>query len=220
MSYRETEKRLSGSPLDPFDPELLRDPFPTYRALRADPQVHRSTVGTWVVTRYADARAVTRDPTGLMQRPGRSGAEAFGEGAAARIFAGLMVASDPPVHTRLRALTERALTRRAVGDLRVRIEQVVDDALDGIASGAEFDGVRDFAYLVPYRVICGMLGVPEGDRDMVLAWTPDFFRIFLAGANDDAGVAACNRACEFSWTTSANRLNGDDAIQGPTCSQR
>jgi cytochrome P450 len=188
---------VTESVLNPFDRDLLRDPVPTYRMLRADPQLHRSTVGAWVVTRYADARVLTRDPAGLMQPPGESGAEAFGDGAAARIFSGLMVASDPPMHTRLRALAERALTRRAVADLRVHIEQVVDDALDGIAPGADFDGIRDFAYLIPYRVICGMLGVPEGERDMVLSWTPDFFRIFLPGANDEAGIAACNRACEF-----------------------
>lgn len=194
---RTVREATQTTPFDPLDPELLRDPFPAYRALRADPEIRRAPVGAWIVTRHADVRALVRDPDGLMQPPGTDGAAPLGDGAAARIHRNLMVLNDPPVHTRLRALAETALTRKAVEGLRERVERVVDDALDDIEPGDEFDGVAQLAYLVPYRVICGMLGVPESDRDTVLAHTPDFFRIFLPAANDADGIAACNRSCQF-----------------------
>jgi hypothetical protein len=120
------------STLDPFDPALLVDPFPFHRALRADPKIHQSTIGTWLVARMSEVRPIIRDRSALMQPPGVDVADLFGDGPAARIHRGLMVMADPPMHTRPLALAERALTRRSVENPRSRITAVVDDAPNAI----------------------------------------------------------------------------------------
>ncbi|HZZ52610.1 MAG TPA: cytochrome P450 [Pseudonocardia sp.] len=183
---------------DPLDPEQLADPFPTYRALRAEQPVQRIEVGggTWVVSRYEDVKQLVRTTEGLMQPPGVLAPPELAGGAAERIHRGLMVLNDPPVHTRLRKLTEKALTRGAVERLRAHVDEVVTDCLDDMLERGEVDAVASLAFPVPLRVICGMLGIPEADREAMLAWTPDFFRIFVPSANDAAGIEACHRACQ------------------------
>lgn len=183
---------------DPLDADQLADPFPVYRELRAHEPVQRIPVGdgTWVVSRYEDVRNLLRTTAGLMQPPGATAPAELEGGPAERIYRGLMVLNDPPVHTRLRKLTEKALTRGAVEKLRSDVDQVVSESLDTMLAAGEVDAITELAFTVPLRVICGMLGVPEADRAQMMAWTPDFFRIFLPQANDPDGIAACHQACQ------------------------
>ncbi|MHA6797483.1 cytochrome P450 (plasmid) [Pseudonocardia bannensis] len=183
---------------DPLDPEQLADPFPTYRALRTEDPVQRIPVGggTWVVSRYEDVKNLVRSGDGLMQPPGFTTPTEFAGGPAERIYKGLMVLNDAPVHTRLRKLAEKAMTRGAVERLRADVDAVVEECVDTMLERGEADAITDLAFAVPLRVICGMLGIPEADRTQMLEWTPDFFRIFLPSANDAEGIAACHHACQ------------------------
>ena len=76
-----------------------------------------------------------------------------------------MLASDPPHHTRLRTLVNKAFTARTVERLRQRIQQIVDGLLDDVADDGGMEAITDFAYPLPITVIAEMLGVPASDRD-------------------------------------------------------
>lgn len=186
---------------DPTDPALAADPHGLYRRLRDEAPALRTEIGggTWVVTRYDDVKRLVRDNDGRMQPPGFAGPPELAGGPAERIYRGLMVLNDPPVHSRLRTLAEVALTKRAVEGLRADVERVVDETLDAVLAreGETIDAVADLAFVVPLRVICGMLGIPEEDRLAFLKRTPDFFRLFLPSAQDVAGIAACHEACAW-----------------------
>lgn len=185
-----------------FDPQseaFLADPLRVYRELRASEPVHFAPVeeGVYLLTRYEDIRHIVRQPDGRIQVPGVDRSAVFGDGPARMIYRNLMVLNDPPKHTRLRKLTQPLMTPQALERLRDRVERVVAEALDAVETQGTMDAVVDLAFLVPYRVICGMLGIPADQRDALLAKTPDFFRIFLPQANDAAGIQACNDACAF-----------------------
>jgi cytochrome P450 len=77
-----------------------------------------------------------------------------------------MLLLDPPDHGRLRGLVVRAFTARRVEDMRPRIQQIVDEVLDRVEPRGRMDLIADFAFRLPVTVICDMLGVPEGDRDV------------------------------------------------------
>ena len=47
---------------DPEDPGYRSDPYPLYARLRTTEPVHRSPLGYWVLSRYADIDLVHRDP--------------------------------------------------------------------------------------------------------------------------------------------------------------
>jgi pimeloyl-[acyl-carrier protein] synthase len=156
---------------NPMDPEFIADPYPTYHRLRAEDPVHRSPMGFWVLTRYDDIVGVLRDS--------RLGKGAIGAQMAARDggAGGLsMLVMDPPDHTRLRGLVNKAFTPRVVEGLRPRIQQIVDDLLARIRGVHQLDLIADFAYPLPVTVICEMLGVPDEDRETFKAWGLDIAR--------------------------------------------
>jgi pimeloyl-[acyl-carrier protein] synthase len=153
---------------NPMDPEFIADPYPTYHRLRAEDPVHRSPMGFWVLTRYDDVVGVLRDS--------RLGKGAIGAQMAARDVGLSMLVLDPPDHTRLRGLVNKAFTPRVVEGLRPRIQQIVDDLLARVRGAHQIDLIADFAYPLPVTVICEMLGVPGEDRESFKAWGLDIAR--------------------------------------------
>jgi pimeloyl-[acyl-carrier protein] synthase len=155
---------------NPFDTAVMADPYPYYRRMREEDPVHwNDTVRAWFLTRHADVVELLRDdrfsadrtrserfrpPPPHRRRPGRS-----------------MLVLDPPDHTRLRNLVNKAFTPRTVERLRPRVEAIAAEILDRIDGGDGFDLVRDFAYPLPVIVIAEMLGVPAADRAAFQQWS-------------------------------------------------
>jgi len=157
---------------NPYDPAFNADPYPTYHRLRAEDPVHRTPMGFWILTRYDDVATVLRDA-----RFGRKGfdeliRDRFGENS----FDQAMLFRDPPDHTRLRALVNKAFTPRVIEEMRAKIQKTVDRLLDGVRDARAMDVITDLAYPLPVSVISEMLGVPAEDRDLFRGWSADIAR--------------------------------------------
>ena len=158
---------------NPFLPEMLADPYPTYRRLRDEDPIHYSdVVRAWVLTRYADVHAVFSDPRFSADR---SKARKY---KGARRDGGAFL-SDPPQHTRVRALVTKALTPKVIESMRARVEEVVDELLAKMAAKNEADVIDEFAYVLPMTVISEIIGASPEDHDRFQRWGRDF-----AGAQD------------------------------------
>jgi cytochrome P450 len=161
---------------DPLTPQFHADPYPFYRQLRERDPVHLSPLGFWVLTRYDDCVASLRDP-----RFGRDGFEAilaaqYGEESDRGRLPRSMLFRDPPDHTRLRSLVNRAFTPRVIEGMRGQIQAVVDRLLDRVERGGHMDVIADLAYPLPVTVICDMLGVPVDDHERIKDWSSDIVR--------------------------------------------
>jgi cytochrome P450 len=164
---------VSVHPVTRLDAKFLQDPHALYRALRAEAPASPATmwggVRIWLVTRYAEAKALLSDPRVSKDY---SGARALLPPSAAEWFTpstnATMLMSDPPDHTRLRRLVVKAFAARAVDKLRPRIEQIADELLDAVAAAAKTGPVdlrASFAAPLPIRVIGELLGVPYAERE-------------------------------------------------------
>ena len=80
---------------------------------------------------------------------------------------------DPPDHTRLRGLVNKAFTPRVVEGLRPHTQQIVDGVLDTAREAGSMDVIRDLAALLPVIVIAEMLGLPTEDRQRLKGWSDD-----------------------------------------------
>jgi cytochrome P450 len=165
---------------DPFDPRFSQDPFSLYAELRESNPVHRSPLGFWVFTRHADCLAILKDKRSSSDArnvdPEAIGAPVVTtgpEGPAQQIYDDLspFIFRDPPDHTRLRGLVQKAFTPRVVDALRDDAEQLAKSLVDDALEKGEVDLVADFAYALPVRIIAEMLGVPESDLDMFKGWS-------------------------------------------------
>ncbi|MHB8681414.1 MAG: cytochrome P450 [Acidimicrobiales bacterium] len=167
---------------DPFDPAWRRDPYAVYEELRRDNPVHRSPLGFWVFTRHADCLAFLRDRRASsdgrkatsfeLLRNVDVGSWAEGEGATSVLEEmAPFLFRDPPDHTRLRGLVQKAFTPRVVDELRPRVEQICDDLVDAMVENGEADLVADYAYPLPVQIIVEMLGVPAEDHEQFRVWS-------------------------------------------------
>src|SRR6185369_9184512 len=157
---------------DPLDPAFIADPYPFYRRLRQEAPVFKAPQGFWLLTRYEDVafslrdRRFGKDFAGNITR--RYGEDRMNEPVIANL-ARTMLVVDPPDHTRLRGLVNKAFTARRVADMRPRIRKLVDEQLDRVAGQGAMDVIRDLAHRLPVIVICDMLGIPEDHRAPFLA---------------------------------------------------
>jgi cytochrome P450 PksS len=71
---------------------------------------------------------------------------------------------DPPDHTRLRSLVQRAFTPRIMEQMTADIQRVTDVLLDEAATSENVDLIRDFAFPLPLKVMENLLGIPSEDR--------------------------------------------------------
>jgi len=152
--------------------ELRADPYPAYRALRAQaPVYHSPDTGIWYLSAYEATKAVLRDPRfgrGTRLREAAPGGFADQQAQLRRreltSSARNMLFADPPEHTRLRSLVSRAFTPKRVEGLRSEIARLLEPLLEDVARAGVVDVVDGLAFPLPVAVIGALVGVPEADR--------------------------------------------------------
>lgn len=85
-----------------------------------------------------------------------------------------MINLDPPDHTRLRALVNKAFTARMVEQMTPRIQSIADGLLDKVIARGKMDLIDDFAFPLPIIVIAELLGIPPRDRNRFRTWSHAF----------------------------------------------
>jgi cytochrome P450 len=203
---------------NPIDPSFRDNPYPHYPALLSGPpRKFNVFIPTTLIARYDDCLAVLRDPEHFSSRPPAMLAQLRAEFGP---FAGAttMLDSDPPVHTRLRRLVNRAFTSRRVKDMESRIRAISAELLDRIARKPDFDLMDDFAGPLPVIVIAEMLGVPAEEHAQFKTWSN---QIIEGGRGSFRGVAPGEQAKSNSQELRAyladqlerrRREPGDDLI--------
>jgi cytochrome P450 len=164
-----------------LDEAIRNDPFPFYRALRKqDPVYYDPGLDLYLVTRYEDCVTVLKDDETYSLEHGyqdRYGGENLAEFIAImeRDGGGFIrdLAIDPPAHTRLRRLTEKAFTAHRVKDLEPRIRQIVVELIEQVADKGAGDGMLDIGAPLTAHVICEQLGFDwsEVGAEKVAIWT-------------------------------------------------
>jgi cytochrome P450 len=159
---------------DPLDPAVRRDPYALYdRGRREHPAfVHAGLPVPLVsVFRYADIQAVLRDHELFSNdfARGRNLGPEVAELAAQAPPS--MIGMDPPDHTRLRSLVNKAFTPRIVRRLEPRLREVAHQLLDEALDRREVDLVEALTYPLPVVAIAEVIGVPAADREQFKVWS-------------------------------------------------
>jgi cytochrome P450 len=186
-------------PISLFDPAVQADPYPTYRRLREQAPVYREPrFGTWVLTRFADVYGALRDHTTFSSAggiaPGMRGQGGFVT----------MITTDPPRHTRLRALVNKAFTPRVVAELVPMMRRVVDELLADV-DGGPVDMVETLTYPLPVIVIAQLLGIPPEERARFKRWSDAVVGVTDAGLREENQQAVVEMFQYFAAQIAARR---------------
>lgn len=164
------EKALTFN-LRRLDPGFLDDPYPVYRALREHAPIHAMPDGSFFLSRYDDCLAVYRDPETWSSDKRVDFQANLGASPLYEHHTTSLVFNDPPYHTRVRRLLSPAFTPKALRALEPAMEGLVDRLLDAAEAGGSIDLIGDFAAAIPVQLIGDMLGIPEGERGPLRAWS-------------------------------------------------
>jgi len=188
---------------------LLRDgvdPSARVTATRTKDPVTRLTsimgLEVWMITGYEESREVlgnVNHSTDIRPYMGASGDVEKGD-------IGGLGFTDPPEHTRQRKLLTPEFTMRRLERLKPGIEEIIEKQLDETAAGAGENGVVDlvqtFAFPVPFRVICDLLGLPDEQRETFRQLGTARFDVSAGGAG---AVGAIGGSREFLLAETARQ---------------
>jgi cytochrome P450 len=163
---------------NPLSPDVQANPFPHYTQLRRQaPVLWVEPLQAWMVSRYHDVDYAIKNPQ--LFSSANFTAQSLGELRPGPDVPWLLD-MDPPAHTRVRKLVNKAFTPRLIKALEPRVRAISQELLASLHSQRQFDFVQNFSTPLPVIVIAEMLGVePERQNDFK-HWS-------------DAVVAATNR---------------------------
>ncbi|GAA3734118.1 cytochrome P450 [Salinactinospora qingdaonensis] len=161
-------RRSSPRPgFDPLDPEIMRDPYPTYERLRAAGPLCRVGPASWGVTRHADVAALLRDPRLSNSLPENDPQFATQDGVASTVFDRIIPTQDPDGHGLLHELMVRAFSPGVARATRPYIDGLLDAVMERARASGRLDAVADLAFPVAASVVCKLIGMPpETHRDI------------------------------------------------------
>ena len=182
VDLTDLDRWVEGVPYEWF--ALLRREAPVFW------QDERNGRGFWSLTRYEDILAASRDyATFSSALGGTSLMDLTPEQVESRMS---MLDADPPKHTRLRNIVNKAFTPKAVNAYEGRIRELFREVIESAFAEPELDFVDAVAVELPMRILCELMGVPLADRrhlvelgNRMLGNTdPDHAGDFVAGEAD------------------------------------
>jgi cytochrome P450 len=210
--------------LDPREPHFVQNPYEAYAWLQGNsPAFFWEEFGHWCFGGYHDVNGLLRDrslgrqsPTGIPDSRGvgsdRSHLTAFDA-----IEANSMLELEPPVHTRLRTLVNRAFVSRQIERLRPRVEALANELIDAFPTDEAFDLLPAYAAPLPITIIAEMLGVPVEMGPQLLDWSHKMVAMYTHGRTYETEAVANRASAEFSdflrgYAKERRKNPGDDLL--------
>ena len=158
---------------DPFNPEVIANPYPFYERLRDEHPVHyNERMNFYVLSRYDDIFHALRKPQIFSSAQGLTPAK---DEISQLGIPPTFIMMDPPDHTRLRRLITKAFTPDTVKDLEPVVRAFVVDCIERMkgkaADGEDVDLIEEIASPLPTMVVANILGVPPEDREKFDPWS-------------------------------------------------
>lgn len=193
---------------DLLSDEAINSPFTYYSKLRGIHPVYWNTRWNgWIVTGYdaviagyRDAARLSSDrfsgPFGAEMRRSASNFEQL-----LTFLSRFFVWKDPPFHTQMRMLVNKAFTPRSVETLRPRVRALVQELAEPLRGRDEVDFMAEFAFTLPVVVIAEFLGIPPEARFEVRDWSDDLAAVVFTGGDEpdrlEKGEKAMRKLVDF-----------------------
>jgi unspecific monooxygenase len=190
----------------PRDAAFYQNPYAFYADLhrQGTPTFLWEDYGHWCFTSFKDVNGLLRDKRfgreilHVMTReelgwaPPKAHTAAFDQTEKYSLLA-----LEPPAHTRLRTLVNRAFVSRNVEQLRPRIERLANEIIDGFAGDGAVELIKAFAAPIPAVVIAEMIGLPAEMAPQLLNWSNRMVQMYMYGVTHETELDANQASVDF-----------------------
>ena len=191
---------------NPRDPGFFNDPYPAYREMRSGGELFFwEDYGFWCCAAHKQVCALLRDKRFGRQILHVATREALGWPERPPHLAPFdaierhsLLELEPPEHTRLRALVNRAFVSRHVERLAPSIAALANGLVDGFEQERAADFIEAFATPIPVRVIAELIGAPADDSALLLDWSHKMVAMYQFEPTRADEDAAAEASLEFS----------------------
>jgi unspecific monooxygenase len=108
-----------------------------------------------------------------------------------------LLALEPPAHTRLRTLVNRAFVSRNVAQLRPRIERLANEMVDRLEPEGGTELIRNFAAPIPAVIIAEMIGLPAEMAGQLVSWSNRMVQMYMYGVTHETELDANQASADF-----------------------
>jgi len=190
---------------EPRDPGFYQNPYAFYDRLHADnPTFFWDQYGHWCFAGFKDVSALlrdkrfgreilhvaTREELGMPEPKPHTAAFDLTEKHS-------LLNLEPPAHTRLRTLVNRAFVSRHVEQLRPRIIRLANEMIDGFEGQDSVDLIKAFAAPIPAIIIAEMIGLPAESAPQLLAWSNRMVAMYMFGVSHETELDANQASQDF-----------------------
>ena len=156
-------KKAQEKDVDLLGAEELQDPSITASKLLSQERAYfydKFDPPFFIFSRYEDINGALLDAETFV--------EGFGNGPNFQPAQGIL--SDAPHHTFTRGLIQRDFLIKQISDLQPRLEEIVQELLDSVASKKIWDLHDELSFPLPVIIICEILGIPTDDIKKFKRW--------------------------------------------------
>ena len=190
---------------EPRDPGFYQNPYAFYDRLHADnPVFFWDQYGHWCFAGFKDVSALlrdkrfgreilhvaTREELGMPEPKAHTSAFDLTEKHS-------LLNLEPPAHTRLRTLVNRAFVSRHVEQLRPRIIRLANEMIDGFEGQDTVDLIKAFAAPIPAIIIAEMIGLPAESAPQLLNWSNRMVAMYMFGVSHETELDANQASQDF-----------------------
>jgi cytochrome P450 len=166
-----------------FDDDMRRDPYRVYEQLRgSSPVFHVAPADLYMLFDYASVKRALHDNEVFSSAVGASRGHSFE----------WLMFMDPPRHTKLRAIINRAFTSRSIAALEPRIRELATALVDDVVARGDVDIEAHLAAPLPMMVIAELLGLPLSDWRKLVGWSQTIMNLAatIMGPASESAVAS------------------------------
>lgn len=156
-----------------FSKEFHQNPYEYYKEIRSHQPFAKvklmDGLVTWMAFTYEAAEAVLKDARFIKDMKKLYPENITDENTPPITQSMLFV--DPPDHRRLRNLVQYGFTPKKIKELDVRIEEIAREQIELMKNKDVVEFIEEYAFPIPIRVICELLGVPQEDQMDFQRWS-------------------------------------------------
>jgi cytochrome P450 len=175
---------------------FVQNPYEVYSEFHTfGGRVFWEDYGFWCFANFDDVNGLLRDKRFGREVPAANRAEPRQHlSNFDRVERFSLLELEPPDHTRLRKLVNRAFVSSQIERLRPEIETLCNSLIDGFDGQTEVELIKAYATPIPLRVISSLMGVPQSLEPMMLEWSHAMVKLYTLKATlaqEQTADAAC-----------------------------